>query len=144
MTSSRQRLLAVSYNLLGFNAMSLCTQLQRFQRNMLSQSLQKRRPENGSGSFLQRSCTYLLCYMASHFMKIVTSTENRFLYLYVHAAQIFLSFYLWKCNSSLAVKEKSFSFSEVTIPYPLCVSSSHDTDKECGQTISFFRVCLKI
>jgi len=31
-------------------------------------------------------------YMTSHFKKTVTLTENRFLYLYVHAAQTFLSF----------------------------------------------------
>jgi len=41
-----------------------------------------------------RAVALIYNYMASHFKNIVTSTENRFLYLYVHAAQNFLSFYL--------------------------------------------------
>jgi len=108
MTSSRKRLLAVSYNLLGFNAMSLCTQLQRFQRNLLSQSLQRRRPENGSVRFLQSSWTYLQLHGIT-FQEDRNLTENRFLYLYVYAAQTFLSFLSLKmCLVSCSKREKFF------------------------------------
>jgi hypothetical protein len=44
----------------------------------------------------------------------------------------------------LQQKRKDFFSSYVTIPYPVCLSLSHNTDKECRQIIFVFRASLKI